>query len=164
MFLSVAVRGSFGLYFEKYLKCMYSFFIKSSSILGVVYIIFVGYLLHPIQVFASVRTEGAIEMLSISEEHVESILQYRMRGSDIKNLQEELRTLPSVYPSGKVTGYFGAATLAAVTRFQKQEHISPILPHICADMTGFPKQQERATLSGCWTKSKKFYASRMTLF
>ena len=103
---------------------MYPHIIKWSGVSGLVYIVFAVYFLHPMQVFASGRTESASEVLSVSEAHVEKILEYRMRGSDIKILQEELRILPLIYPSGKVTGYFGTATLAAVTRFQKQEQIS----------------------------------------
>jgi hypothetical protein len=39
-------------------------------------------------------------------------------GNDVSQLQQFLATSPSIYPEGKVTGYFGALTEAAVKRFQ----------------------------------------------
>lgn len=39
-------------------------------------------------------------------------------GGEVSRLQQLLAKDPSVYPEGKVTGYFGPATLAAVKRFQ----------------------------------------------
>ncbi len=39
-------------------------------------------------------------------------------GSDVSQLQQYLASNPSIYPSGQVTGYFGALTQAAVQRWQ----------------------------------------------
>ncbi len=40
------------------------------------------------------------------------------RGTNVTNLQTYLADLPSFYPSGLVTGYFGGLTKAGVMRFQ----------------------------------------------
>ena len=42
---------------------------------------------------------------------------------EVTRLQTLLAKNPTIYPEGKVTGYFGPATLAAVKRFQVQEKI-----------------------------------------
>ena len=46
-----------------------------------------------------------------------------MSGADVSKLQQFLASDPSVYPEGKVTGYFGALTQAAVQRFQVKNNI-----------------------------------------
>ncbi len=43
---------------------------------------------------------------------------------EVTRLQQILAKDPSVYPEGKVTGYFGTATLAAVKRFQVQQKVT----------------------------------------
>jgi len=51
------------------------------------------------------------------------------QGEDVRKLQECLKKDPTVYPEGKVTGYFGSKTKAAVVRFQekyKKEILSPL--------------------------------------
>lgn len=70
---------------------------------------------------SDIAASSSSEMLGESGAHIERVLSYGMHGSDIRDLQRELRSLPTVYPSGKVTGYFGSATLAAIRRFQFEE-------------------------------------------
>ncbi|MEY3784032.1 MAG: hypothetical protein RLZZ230_354 [Candidatus Parcubacteria bacterium] len=43
-----------------------------------------------------------------------------MTGEDITKLQELLATDPTIYPEGKVTGYFGPLTKQAIKRFQER--------------------------------------------
>ena len=47
-----------------------------------------------------------------------------MSHNDVSNLQTALKTDPSVYPGGKVTGYFGPATLLAIKKFQEKYSIA----------------------------------------
>lgn len=47
-----------------------------------------------------------------------------MSHNDVSNLQIALKTDSSIYPSGKVTGYFGPATLLAVKKFQEKYGIA----------------------------------------
>ncbi len=47
-----------------------------------------------------------------------SEMQFGVENDDVTKLQALLATDPSIYPEGKVTGYFGPATRAAVKRFQ----------------------------------------------
>ena len=46
-----------------------------------------------------------------------------LRGSDVSALQELLKTDPTIYPEGSVTGYYGVLTVAAVQRFQTKYSI-----------------------------------------
>ncbi len=46
-----------------------------------------------------------------------------MEGADVTALQQFLARDPAIYPEGKVTGYFGALTEAAVKRFQAKNGI-----------------------------------------
>jgi plastocyanin len=46
--------------------------------------------------------------------------------SDVKLLQELLATDPTIYPEGKVTGFFGPMTSAAVKRFQEKAGIEKV--------------------------------------
>ncbi len=47
-----------------------------------------------------------------------------MSGDDIKELQELLASDPSIYPEGKVTGFFGPLTKEAIKRFQERHGLS----------------------------------------
>ncbi len=48
------------------------------------------------------------------------------KGDDVKQLQEFLKTMPDIYPEGKVTGYFGPLTEAAIKRFQEKQGIESV--------------------------------------
>lgn len=47
-----------------------------------------------------------------------------IEGDDVKKIQELLATDPSIYPQGKVTGYFGPLTKDAIKRFQEKHGLS----------------------------------------
>lgn len=53
-------------------------------------------------------------------------LQLGMRGTDVSDLQRFLATDTTIYPQGLVTGYFGALTQAAVSRFQARNGIAVV--------------------------------------
>lgn len=75
----------------------------------------------PTALFASMELGITSEVSRVHDSHSVRVLHYGMHGNDVRDLQAELSTLPLVYQSGKVTGFFGSRTVAAVTRFQKQE-------------------------------------------
>lgn len=50
-------------------------------------------------------------------------LDFGDRGEDVTELQTFLATMPSIYPEGLITGYFGPLTQAAVQRFQAAQGI-----------------------------------------
>lgn len=56
----------------------------------------------------------------VSNTTPQRVLERGMRGADIVEVQKLLRSDPSLYPEGKVTGYFGALTEKAVIAFQKK--------------------------------------------
>ncbi|MFH1393044.1 MAG: peptidoglycan-binding domain-containing protein [Patescibacteria group bacterium] len=51
-------------------------------------------------------------------------LAFGMSHNDVSNLQTALKTDSSIYPGGKVTGYFGPATLLAIKKFQEKYGIA----------------------------------------
>jgi len=51
---------------------------------------------------------------------VDANLRFGMSGNEVRDLQTLLAKDSAIYPLGKVTGYFGPATLAAVQKFQKK--------------------------------------------
>ena len=53
-------------------------------------------------------------------------LQFGSRGADVSELQTFLAEDITVYPQGRVTGYFGPLTVAAVRRFQAKNGISQV--------------------------------------
>src|SRR3989338_3922656 len=53
-------------------------------------------------------------------------LAFGAQGSDVTLLQTFLAKDPSIYPEGKITGYFGRLTSAAVKRFQKKHGIDQL--------------------------------------
>jgi hypothetical protein len=50
--------------------------------------------------------------------YISSELQVGSRGADVTTLQTFLAGMPSIYPQGLITGYFGTLTRSAVMRFQ----------------------------------------------
>lgn len=57
--------------------------------------------------------------MAVSAEMLSRQLSVGARGTDVTSLQSFLATNPDIYPQGKVTGYFGFLTKAAVSNFQK---------------------------------------------
>lgn len=51
------------------------------------------------------------------------ILKKGMAGDEVRNLQITLGQIPDIYPEGRITGYFGALTEAAVKKFQIKNKI-----------------------------------------
>lgn len=47
-------------------------------------------------------------------------------GNDVSRLQELLKTDPTIYPDGRVTGYYGALTKKAVQKFQQKYGLSAV--------------------------------------
>ena len=52
------------------------------------------------------------------------LLAFGMTNNDVKNLQTALKTDSSIYPDGKITGYFGPLTLKAVEKFHEKYGIA----------------------------------------
>ena len=65
-------------------------------------VILLSFLVLPI--FASAQSSAALQM--------------GMSGASVTNLQNILKSDPSIYPQGLVTGYFGAATQGAIIKIQ----------------------------------------------
>jgi len=55
-----------------------------------------------------------------------SQMQLGSRGAQVSALQSFLATMPTIYPQGLVTGYFGTLTRAAVIRFQAAHGIDQV--------------------------------------
>lgn len=53
-------------------------------------------------------------------------MQVGTTGTDVRNLQSFLAGDETLYPQGKVTGYYGFLTKAAVSNFQERNDITPV--------------------------------------
>jgi peptidoglycan hydrolase-like protein with peptidoglycan-binding domain len=62
-----------------------------------------------------------------------------MSGEDIKKIQEILATDPSLYPEGRITGYYGPLTREALRRLQVRHQLNP---------TGQVDEETRLLLEG----------------
>ena len=65
-------------------------------------------------------------------------LTFGMRGDSVKELQQLLAKVPSIYPEGIISGYFGSLTQAAVKRLQARYDLP---------QTGIADTQTRQLLS-----------------
>ncbi|KKU76418.1 MAG: NLP/P60 protein [Candidatus Giovannonibacteria bacterium GW2011_GWB1_47_6b] len=53
-------------------------------------------------------------------------LELGMENDEVTKLQELLASEPEIYPEGRVTGYFGELTRAAIRRFQERHGLPPV--------------------------------------
>lgn len=75
-------------------------------------------------------------------------MRYKETSKDITHLQEFLKAQGTdIYPEGKVTGYFGPSTLAAVHRFQNKFSIQILTSIGLSKSTGFAGPSTRAQLN-----------------
>ncbi len=106
---------------KKYSKTKASFLIVSSaliiSILGISFIIFSLLLLS--KNFNKPKKTLDKNIVS-SYKLLNPGITIGMTGDDVRIIQSALKTNPSLYPSGIVSGYFGNATKEAVMNFQKK--------------------------------------------
>lgn len=67
------------------------------------------------------------ELQAVKEEiRFTKTLVFGTTGQEVKRLQEVLKSIPDVYPEGRVTGYFGPLTQSAVRRFQEKHGIESV--------------------------------------
>ena len=69
------------------------------------------------------------------------------QSNEVKELQKCLAKDPEVYPEGKVTGYFGSKTKAAVIKFQEKYRADILVPAGLEKGTGDVKKLTRAKLN-----------------
>lgn len=82
-----------------------------------------------------------------------SRLEEGSRGTEVRNLQKCLSKFPSLYPSQKVTGYFGQQTKAAVIHFQEKYYEEILKPWGFQKGTGIVSKTTRKKLNEvCSTK------------
>ena len=76
-----------------------------------------------------------------------SRLEEGSRGEEVRNLQKCLSKFPDLYPSQKVTGYFGKETKAAVIRFQEKYYKEILKPWGFQKGTGIVSKTTRKKLN-----------------
>ena len=77
----------------------------------------------------------------------QSDLRQGNQGEEVRKLQECLAQFSDVYPSGKVTGYFGTETKAAVIRFQEKYATDILEPWGFSQGTGLVSRTTRKKLN-----------------
>jgi len=77
------------------------------------------------------------------------------RGSEVKNLQACLARDAEIYPSGKVTGYFGSETKTAVIKFQEKYAKEILEPQGFKEGTGLVGKSTREKLKEICSKPAK---------
>lgn len=73
-------------------------------------------------------------------------LKYGDRGLEVEKFQMILKSDPTIYPEGLITGYFGPLTRAAVIRFQEKYAADILAPWGLTKGTGFVGTTTRAKL------------------
>ena len=74
----------------------------------------------------AVYPESALVVSGAVAGKINTELEFGMRSEQVRLLQEFLAKDKAIYPEGKITGYFGPATKAAVKRFQVKYGISQV--------------------------------------
>ncbi len=77
----------------------------------------------------------------------QSDLQQESRGEEVRELQNCLAQFSDIYPSGKVTGYFGPETKAAVIKFQEKYAEDILAPWGFSRGTGLVSRTTRKKLN-----------------
>lgn len=74
-----------------------------------------------------IATAGFLLSPSVSSAAmITSQLSLNARGADVTSLQTFLATMPAIYPSGLVTGFYGPLTRQAVINFQNANGLDPV--------------------------------------
>lgn len=74
----------------------------------------------------SVAYVSTLPVQAANYSQITSSVSFGNQNENVTNLQTFLADNPVIYPEGKITGYFGPLTQAAVIRFQTQYGIDPV--------------------------------------
>jgi len=83
----------------------------------------------------------------VSGTKLTQVLQLGSSNNEVKLLQTWLARDPSIYPEGKITGYFGALTKTAVIKFQEKYASEILTPNGLIKGTGMVGASTRAKLN-----------------
>lgn len=77
-------------------------------------------------------------------------LKFKDQGEEVRLLQIWLAKDKTIYPEGKITGYFGALTKIAVTKFQEKYASEVLTPNGLTKGTGLVGVSTRAKLNSLY--------------
>jgi len=87
------------------------------------------------------------------------------QGAEVKELQKCLSKDTEIYPEGKITGYFGSQTKAAVTKFQEKYKEDVLTPFGLTSGTGDVKSKTREKLNEiCFEKPEEKLSLEFSLY
>ncbi len=94
-----------------------------------------------------------------------STLTVGSQGAEVKELQKCLSRYPEIYPEGKITGYFGSQTKAAVIRFQEKYKEAVLVPFGLEKGTGDVKSKTREKLNEvCFERPEETLSLEFSLY
>ena len=91
----------------------------------IIYLVLIGLIVLPVLVLAQEVTDPrgltkSVEGKIISPGYCFNILRQGTKGPEVEDLQNILKSDPTIYPEGLVTGYYGPLTKKAIQKLQKK--------------------------------------------
>jgi len=87
------------------------------------------------------------------------------KGDEVKELQKCLSRYPEIYPEGKITGYFGSQTKAAIIKFQEKYKQEILAPFGLEKGTGDVKSKTREKLNEvCFDRPEEKMSLEFSLY
>lgn len=109
------------------------------------------------------KKDGKLIQQTVPQFHFETRLEKGSKGQEVEDLQKCLKKLPDIYPSGKITGYFGEETETAIIKFQEKYREDILDPWEFEQGTGVVSETTRKKLNEVCNPSSEESGIKLTL-